>query len=296
MRRSVLASCLALIAGIAQGHPSRSIVVVANNSVIVPDAVRSVIWRIDEEGVRALARGVHTHWAVPSGSGGVLVEHLSYDAGSGTFAQSLVRIEADGAKRVLVEASEGPAPFGSFLALEDGSVLRSPESGSPRILIRGADGHEDVYAQPSADAPFQAVTAMAKGPGGAVFFTDGVGVFSVSGERVVRRILEKLPRGEAAAAGAEIPIDIGVAWGMGADDAGSTFVAEPGARRVWQVTADAPPRIVQRSKAPWFPTGVAWHEGSLYVVEHALEDEKNSGPRVVVVDDDDQRVLGTVTE
>ena len=81
--------------------------------------------------------------------------------------------------------------------------------------------------------------------------------------------------------------------GLAVDEHGNVFAAGTGCHRVVKITPTGKIQTVLISERPWSPTGVALHEGNLYVLEYANATKgRDSGwlPRVRELGPD-----GTVT-
>lgn len=298
--RNMICVVVVLVCTVARGHPSRSAAVRDDGVVIVPDALRSVIWAVTPDGkVEALARDCHTHWLAlgpaPRKDGSVYAEHLTYDAASESFPQSLVSIATDGERSTLVAPVRGASAFSAFVVRDDGAVLHAPESGAGRIVVRSPGGEAAMLVESTDAVAFGNVTAIARGAKGSIVFTDERGVFEFDAAGRVARRLEALPVIDWPTTNAPT-VAAGEIWGIAADEEGGVFVAEPHSRRVWRVDEKGKAAIVCSSQSPWFPTGLAWGAGRLYVVEHGLWGDKNMGPRLSVVEEDGLRVIATISE
>ncbi|MBL8746257.1 MAG: hypothetical protein JNK58_07880 [Phycisphaerae bacterium] len=295
--RALAAGAVGCVVGICDAHPSRSVAVLDDGAVIVPDAVRSVIWKVGTDGrVTPFARNVHTHWLCHTTDGSIIAEHLEYDPASERFSQSLLRISPDGGRVEIVAPAAGSARFSAFIVREDGSILHAPEDGTPCIIRRDPDGGSSIFVQTTSAVPFAHVTAMASGPNGTCFFTDQRGIFVLDATGHVSRLIEILPLNEQRVTEPSF-VKEGELWGLSADDQGAMVVADPHARRVWRIDPTGESAIVFTSESPWFPTGVSSSRGRVYVVEHGLEGERNHGPRVRIVEaDGTNRELATITE
>jgi hypothetical protein len=73
-------------------------------------------------------------------------------------------------------------------------------------------------------------------------------------------------------------------WGVAVTNTGMILTTDPGSRRVLQVDANDKATTVHTSTAPWFPTGVACRDLTIYVLEHGLDGDQNLGPRVLVLE------------
>ncbi|MCA1661972.1 MAG: hypothetical protein LC648_07360 [Novosphingobium sp.] len=117
---------------------------------------------------------------------------------------------------------------------------------------------------------------------GSFLFRDGGTIRRIASDRTVRVVARELAMG-----------NFGIA--PGPND--SVFAAEHGKRRVISVSVARGPRTVAASSAPWAPTGVAWRNDSLYLLEpkdHAAGTPDRMRLRRIGADGR-ERVLANVT-
>lgn len=292
---TVLLAGLALLAGapLSLAHPGRGIVA-GERGVLVSDAVRSVVWRIDHAGrVSPLARDVHAHWLSQADDGSVLADHVVYDASTGGFLRGLKKIDPAGNVETIVPERPDPDGLnaGAFTALPAGHALVRDSDGA--LVIHGSGRPRSIdLAGLGGDDP---VNALADLPDGSFLAVRGRALLRIDPQGVPSLIASVPPADEKDAQGGAPPID--VLWGLAVDEQGRAFIADPGGRRIVRVDADGSFTVIAHTQAPWFPTGVARHDGRLYVLEHGLDVGGNLGPRVVIHEDQSApRVLATVTD
>jgi hypothetical protein len=71
--------------------------------------------------------------------------------------------------------------------------------------------------------------------------------------------------------------------GMAVDQQGNVYIAVTGSRCVMKLTPQRETSIILRAEKPWSPTGVAEHNGDVYVLEYDDEtptEGRNWPPRV----------------
>jgi sugar lactone lactonase YvrE len=264
-----------LLAQLAAAHPGRGIVVQDDGTVLVADAVRSVVWRIDADGdVRAAAREVHAHWLAPAHAGAVLADHVVYAADSGAFLRGLVRIDPDGEVESVIEPAADPTGLDAGAFAIAGELLAIARDSRPVIELRsGADEPRSITLPPHEG---DTVSSLLAAPDGVLYAARGRELLRIEVDGSVHRIAE-VPRPEGA------PIaGLQDLWGLARDADGTLYTADPGARRVLSISVDGSVATVTASPAPWFPTGIAVRDGRLWLLEHGLDGEHNLGPRVRV--------------
>lgn len=272
-----------------QAHPGRGIVVDANGNVYVSDAVRSVIWVVSPDGtVGVHARDVHAHWLALERGDSLLADHVEYDPSSGDFLRGLVRIDSESViERVL---SPKPDPdgldAGSFAPTESGIAVARDSSLEIQIVTPGARA---TVADLSGVGGSSTVNAIVSTGGDGFIVVKGRSIVEIQGK--VTRLIAEVPvsRAEGSAA---LP---NVLWGLASDSAKTSYTCDSAARTVIAVTREGDIQTIASSTAPWFPTGVAFHDGTLFILEHGLDGDRNLGPRVVVMEPGEEpRVLATI--
>jgi hypothetical protein len=278
------------VAATAAAHPGRGIVVAEDGTVFVADAVRSVVWRIDAEGVvSAAARGVHAHWLAADADGRVLADHVEYESASGAFLRGLVAIDRNGRTETLVAPAAVPDGLDGGAFVASGDTIAVARDSVAEIVFRDRARIARRIAFPGrGEAP---VSSMVADGHGGLWLAHGRSLSQLDADgRVLRRI--EVP------AGTDPPVlGLDELWGLGLDERGPVYTTDPGQRRVIAIEATDRIRTVAQLEAPWFPTGVAVRGGRIWLLEHGLDGDRNLGPRVRVgAPDGPFTVLAEVTE
>lgn len=287
MRRLLLGLAVALFAaGDASAHPASGIVVAANGDVYFIHTGKGVC-KIDKDGKLSYVHQV-------TGGG-----HFLAIDNAGSFADAannrlFVRITPKGEKPALLYASGG-APL---VVHRDGKLYYgSGFPGGDDLLPGGLtlsrmmpDGKREL-ANPGLKASLarlnQAVTGLAAGPEGALFIACPNAIFKFAADGTLSPIAHpihvqdcsKYLPGEANSPFFHAPYLRGLAV---APD-GTAYAAVTGCRCVIQVSPEGRVKTVLKSEPPWAPTGVAVHEGDVFVLEYSNANEspeKGWRPRV----------------
>jgi hypothetical protein len=243
----------------ASAHPGWGIVVDRQGNIYYTDLKQ--VWRVTPDGKKSVAvPNVHTHELYLDSSGSLHGEHVWWDSSKGQWAHYLW--ELDGEK--VVRASPEPG-------------LRNAES-----FVRDRSGTmywlEDRHLRKRAlDGPIVEVTDLAQSPGvhehpngiltvtpeGTVYVAVGGDLLAVTPDCQVRRVATRLDEHVWTA----LVQPHHRIMGLAVDSGSNVFVANSGARKLKRVAQDGRVSVILRERLPWFPTGVAIHDGSLYVLE-----------------------------
>jgi sugar lactone lactonase YvrE len=264
---------LALAARDAPGHPSSGIVVDAQGQVYYQDATGRAIWRIDSQGrLSKYLDRMGGHW-------------MALDM-EGHFARAKIphfeRITPDGVKPALVVA-DGGSPIvvnlDSNLYYLCGFSRTAPtDPGGPLIGRMSPAGKLTVLAPGLKDTveKLGGITGLAAGPDGFLYAacpsallkiaTDGTATVLVH-PVAVADFDEDFPDGNP-----NFPLP--ALRGLAVDAGGTMYVAATGCHRVVRIARDGRVEVILKAERPWSPTGVALHEGDVYVLEYT---NANSG-------------------
>jgi sugar lactone lactonase YvrE len=263
----LVGTLLALTARDAPGHPSSGIVVDAQGQVYFQDATGRAIWKIDSQGrLSKYFDRMGGHW-------------MALDA-EGHFARGKIpyfeRITPDGAKPVLVVA-DGGSPIvvnrdGNLYYLCGFSRTEPTHPGGPLIGRISPEGKLSVLAPGLNDTveKLGGITGLAAGPDGFLYAacpsalleiaTDGTATVLVQ-PVAVADCDEDFPDGNP-----NFPLP--ALRGLAVDAGGTVYAAATGCHRVVRITRDGRVDVVLKAERPWSPTGVAVHDGDVYVLEY----------------------------
>jgi len=241
-------------------HPASGIVVDSKGNVYFQDIVGRSIWKIDAAGkLSKFYEKMGGHWMALEEQGKFSRSNL----------KPLERITPDGAKPTLIVA-DGGAPIavsgdGLYygLALLDGSHVAV---GVTRISV---DGKRSVFSPTLNETidKYLGLTGLAPGPDGTVYVACPSAIVKVEPDGTFTTIVHPIDVKD----GDEYPADNNPSpylRGIAVDPQGVVFAAAAGQRCVIKVTPDGKVETVLKSERPWTPTGVAVHDGSVYVLEY----------------------------
>jgi streptogramin lyase len=253
---------LAALGTAAAAHPSRGIVVAADGTVFFSDLVK--VRAIYPDGktrvVRVNAAG-HTHALALARDGAVWGDQSEYDPANGSYREAIWRMRPDGSLTYRYGPRKGVARGVGLLRDRRGCTWHADRVGSSggMVVHRRCPGRkaERLFGTLDDDRAFRPV--LVNDFAGTALDSEGGFVFR---DRVtIRRIA---PEGTVTVLARGLSGDnFGIAAGPG----GSVLVAEHGARRVTAVAPGRAARTLAISAPPWAPTGVAWRQGSLYILE-----------------------------
>jgi len=114
------------------------------------------------------------------------------------------------------------------------------------------------------------ITGLASGPGGDLYVTCPSAIFRVKTDgtfvTVVRPIV--LPDCDVDYPDGNTNMALPSLRGLAVDEHGTVFAAGTGCHRVVKITPQGTVQTVLSSERPWAPTGVAFRDGQVYVLEY----------------------------
>jgi sugar lactone lactonase YvrE len=271
----VLAVCYVL-ATVAFAHPGSGIVVDREGHVYFTDTGHGV-WKIDATGRLTDSRTPSRfHWLDVDPEGRFADSERS-------FGEWFERVTPKGAKPCVVQCSDFPFTFA-----RDGNLYYADtREGRGRVVRRTPDGRETVLAR---DRALESIDGITCGPDGSLFVTQNTGgeavaIRKITMEGVISTISSGFTGKEPVK---DPPADTPAAYcrDLKVDPDGTMYIAATGSRRVLKITPQGQVSTILESPAPWQPTGIALHEGAVYVLEYReppvaqLEDRPAWLPRV----------------
>lgn len=261
MRRAAALALLLAAPAAAPAHPAVSVVRDAAGHVYYSDIAR--VWRLAPDGAHTVfVPDVHTHELALDSAGRLLGEHLWFDSGrSEPWRHYLWRASPDGRKERLTPDTAGfrrDHGFARDARDRPHWVERSAERGAT-VLRREPDGRVTTIAR---IAPLRNVRWYACSPDGTVYLVNDTDLFRVGADGRARRVAREL-------AGADPADRDHSVMGLCADDDGTVHAAVPALGVVKRVAPDGTVAVVDRSPAPWRPSGVlAGPGGELWILEY----------------------------
>lgn len=307
MRRTLLIVVLTIVAICSlllvktQAHPAWGIVVDRQGQVFFSDLVN--VWKIDTQGKLSLFRAGrdHTHDLNIDEAGNIYGAENSYDPATQRFFSAIWKMTPAGSSSYLLSSTENPPPGTSIwkdaqsneYRVDDHPkgellVLKRTRSGSVSVLV----GRSDALRNYRQGAPYS-VGGIAFGADGALYFTHGSNVSKLTPSgaltALTRKVAVEKPSGNTAE-------ETGL-FGIAVDAQGNAFVADYNNRRILKIASGGALSTVLSAEPPWSPTGVAWRDGNLYVLEFGYTPPSTYTPRVrKLAADGKVTVLGIVGE
>jgi sugar lactone lactonase YvrE len=264
-----------LFARSASAHPGSGIVIDPQGQVFFTDTGHSV-WKIDAAGKLTDFPGSRFHWLAIDPDGRFANSDKSF---GGWFE----RVTPKGAKPCIVQCSDFPFTFA-----RDGNLYYADtREGRGQIVRRTPEGKETVLTR---DPALESIDGITCGPDGSLFVTqntggDAIAIRKITMDGVISTIAEGFAGKEPVE---DPPADTPAAYcrGLAVDAKGVIYVAATGSRRVLRITGQDQVSTILQSPKPWQPTGIALHDGAVYVLEwreppaSRLEDRDQWLPRV----------------
>jgi hypothetical protein len=286
-----------LTASVAVAHPGAGIALDDAGTIYFTDTGMGV-WKLLPDGEPELISRTAYHWFGLDRSG-------AFASSPQRFGEWFGRATEEGDVPAIVVCSDYPMAVGADGNLYYADTRQFP----PLIKKRTPSGDETVLATMTEESP----TAADGGPGryvqGLTYAPDGslyvmeaaataeyVSIRKVAADGALSSIVRdfvptelKYEEGRPSVAPSSVPPGEPVpqlSWtycrGLTVADDGTIFVAANAARAVLAIGRDRNVRVVLRAEAPWGPTDVTIHDGTLYVLEYddRGEDRRYWLPRV----------------
>jgi hypothetical protein len=266
---AVVAGVVLLILAQSSGlaHPASGIVVTDQGDVLFIYGGHGVC-KISPEGrLSYVHRAKDGHW-------------MCLDAG-GSFSHSqpkyFKRISPDGATPTIIFAGGGSP----IAVLPDGFLyyVSGPEELTPaglRLARNSPRGKVSVFA-PALRRVMQdrGITGLTTGADGNLYVACPNAVFKVKSDGTFSTLADPI---HLEGCDVDYPDNntnnlLPFLRGLAADKQGTVFAAATGCHCVVKITAAGKVEVVLKSSRPWSPTGIAEHDGDIYVLEytHATE-------------------------
>lgn len=244
-----------LVATGAAAHPGSGIAVDKDGQVYFTDTGHRLC-KIDAQGRISDFPGSRFHWLALDPDG----RFANVDK---SFGEWFERATPKGSRPTIIQCSDFPLTMG-----RDGNLYYADTRPRfTRIVRRTADGKETVLAQ---DPRFEHVDGLACASDGSLYFTecgpDATAIRKITMDGKVSTIAEGFVGKERIK---DPPADTpaGYCRALDVDADGVVYVAATGTRRVLRIGPQGQVTTLLDSPAPWQPTGVALHEGVVYVLE-----------------------------
>jgi sugar lactone lactonase YvrE len=277
MNRPVLATflvvaSLALPARTASAHPSSGIVVDQEGQVFFQDILGGAIWMIDAQGkVTKYCDKLGGHWMALDASG-IL---------SRADVKLVKRITPTGAKPTLLVA-DGGAPI---VVDPDGNLFYGHTLlGGGKISVGLArispDGLQTPFSpdlKKTLEKTDDGVFGLATGTNGSVYVSTWNAALKVNHDGTVTTIVHPVVVNDCDEDRADHKATNRMPYlrGLAVDARGTVYAAATSCRRLLKIAPDGKVESILKAERPWSPTGVAVHDGAVYVLEYT---NANGGP------------------
>lgn len=297
MTRSLLIIIAAILslgvpgANSVAAHPAWAIVIDRNNQIYFSDI--ETVWKIDAQGkltvFRAGVSGRHVHEITLDENDNLLGVDNGYEPSTQRFSAALWKMTPDGQFSYVVSPTFNPPKAmtnwkdragNSYYvgqgdnAAHDIFVLKRSPDGKV-ITLAGNHKAGDEFRQ----VALYSVGGMAFGSDGTLYFTDNSNVRKMTSDGTMSLLAGNL----ALENRADSPLPdspLTRLFGIAVDPQGNAFVADYGNRRILKIAADGKSTTLLREEKPWAPTGVAFKDGNLYILEFGFTLPSTYTPRV----------------
>lgn len=289
------------VSAVAVAHPGDGIVVTPDGTIYFTDVVRKVIWKLSTDGTLSPAKRDRWTHSLFLAADGTLYYEREVQRGD-AWLMSFWKMSPDGQHVRLIEPQLDGRQFGGgpFVVDDEGSVYYGNHPARERralLMKRTPQGEVSVLTGlgtgelhqdgPRDRATIRIITAMTRGPQGAIYFTDRHHVRCVTDDgkvtTVVSGLLDEKPADPPQKRGPATTINRLYGLTVGKD--GTIYVAYHSGRRVIRIDAQEKISTAYETSRPWAPVGVAVAGTTLYVLESGFEaGSDRHGPRVRRVD------------
>ena len=275
----------------ASAHPAWGIVVDRNNQIYFSDI--ETIWKIDAQGKLTVFRpgvsGTHVHEITLGEDGNIYGVENGYEPSTQRFSAALWKVTPDGQSSYILPTTFNPpkgmtnwkdrAGNSYYVGKRDNAsrdifVLKRSPDGKV-VTLAGNKKEGDEYRQ----VALYSLGGMAFGSDGALYFTANSSVGKLTPDGAMTLLASNLEIEDRA----ESPMPdshLTPLFGIAVDSQGTSFVADYGNRRILKIAPDGKSTTLMREEKPWSPTGVAFKDGNLYVLEFGFTLPSTYIPRV----------------
>jgi hypothetical protein len=313
--RAVIPALIAIIAlctlttGRAWAHPAWGIVVDRDNQVYFSDL--ETIWKIDAQGklavFRAGVRGRHTHELALDESGNLYGDELTYEPAAQRYFSAIWKMRPGGDFAYILAPTNSPPKGMSIWRDRDGNTYsaswKSNSEHETLIFKRTPDGKvltllgSGETADKFRQVVLYSVGGMSFGGDGFLYVADGASIRKVEMNGAVTTLISNLApeKSSNSSTGKSAATHL---LGITVDAEGSVFAADHDNRRVLKIAPGGKVTTLLRAEESWSPAGVAFRNGSLYILEYgSTPPNKTNGVRVRKLSSDGKvTLLATVGE
>jgi hypothetical protein len=283
---AVVVALIFLAVNIA-AHPAWGIAADNQGQVYVSDL--ETVWKIDAQGKQSVFRqgvsGRHTHEINIDEAGNLYGEDLTYSPTTKRYTTAIWKMTPAGVfSYILAPTTEPPKGISiwkdrrgnTYLAQQSDNsdkqvfLLKRTPGGVVTTLV-GSRRNSDEFRQ----VVLYDLGGMAFAADGSLYLTDRANIQKVTVAGEITTIVQNIPpAGSTAQKGQSSNTSL---LGLTLDAAGNIYAADFGNGRVLKITPGGEVTTLLRAEPAWSPTGVAYRNGELYILESG---KTLSNPRV----------------
>jgi sugar lactone lactonase YvrE len=258
-------------------HPPWGIAIDNQGQVYVSDL--ETIWKIDAQGRQSVFRagvsGRHTHELTIDEGGNLYGEDLSYEPSTQRYITAIWKMTPAGNFSYVLAPTSNPPKGMSIWRDRNGNaylaqwnnnsdqqffLLKRTPNGDVTTLI-GSRKNGDEFRQ----VVLYDIGGMAFGTDGSLYVTDRANIHKVTMAGEVTTMARNIA---AESSTNQIGKSSNTSlMGLTVDSAGNVYAADFGNRRVLKITPGGSITTLLRAEESWSPTGVAFRNGELYILE-----------------------------
>jgi len=270
---AALAMQCALLAGPASAHPASGIVVDDKGEIFFVYSGHGVM-KIERDGkITCIHPSKGGHWMCLDEDGSFADVQPKYFERVTPAGVKPAIIFADGGAPIAV-CRDGNLYYGSGTETQELSpgglsVTRMTPEGKLTAFTPGLKKRLAEFDD--------GVAGLADGPDGSLYVACWSGVLKVNMDGAVTTLVHPIVVSDCD----RDPPDHGASnhkpclRGLAVDPHGTVYAAATSCHRVVKITPDGQVTTILKAERPWSPTGVAWHDRQLYVLEYT---NANGGP------------------
>jgi C-terminal processing protease CtpA/Prc/sugar lactone lactonase YvrE len=283
-------------------HPPWGIVVDNQGLVYVSDL--ETVWKIDAQGRQSVFRkgvsGKHTHELTIDEAGNLFGEDLSYEPSTQRYTTAIWKMTPAGVFSYVLAPTVNPPKGMSIWKDRNGNtyltqwnnnsdqqifLLKRTPNGDVTTLI-GSRKNGDEFQQ----VLLYDIGGMAFGTDGSLYLTDRANIQKVTMAGEVTTMARNIAAESSSNQNGQSSKTS--LMGLTVDASGNVYAADFGNRRVLKITPNGSITTLLRAEESWSPTGVAFRNGQLYILESG---NAANSPRVRKLSSDGKvSVLATV--
>jgi hypothetical protein len=262
--RVVVTAALCLQTQTASAHPSSGIVVDQQGQVFFQDAVGRAIWKIDALGhVTKYYDRLGGHWLALDPEGSFSRTSFRFAKRVTPLGQKPAILVADGGAPIVV-GRDGNLYYG--LAREATGVAAGLTQISP-------DGKRTIFSPDLKSKLRQidgGVWGLACGPDGSLYVATWDAVFKINQQGAVTTVVHPIIVKDCDEDHADHNRSnrLPCLRGLAIDTQGTIYAAATSCHRLLKISPNGKVESILRAERPWSPTGVANHDGDVYVLEY----------------------------